>query len=51
MRPTDANGGAELDSGGTHASTGRPLPGMEETEEGRLSTDFSEREEEPRKDS
>jgi hypothetical protein len=51
MRPMDANGGAELDSGGTHASTGAPLPGMEEAEERRLSTDFSEREEEPGKDS
>jgi hypothetical protein len=35
-----ANGGA-----------GRPLPGMEETEKRRLSTDFPEREEEPGKDS
>jgi hypothetical protein len=39
MRPMDANGGAELDSGGTHASTGAPLP------------DFSEREAEPGKNS
>jgi hypothetical protein len=28
-----------------------PVPGMEEAEERRLSTDFSEREEEPGKDS
>ena len=30
---------------------GAPLPGMEKSEERRLSTDFSEREEEPGKDS